>query len=152
MARLFTHRLKKKILPELASECTTIVDPRPESTKQWHTHRTPYQQHQIHKHTLPPNSWKVLYLCKNYQNTFLQLAYHYAKDLNISKCWVCFNIPLHSSEGVIMLPIACNLSVKQPIWKTLKAEIPCPRPQMGTDPSWSNRDMHDIQLLPITWD
>lgn len=37
----------------------------------------------------------------------------------------------------------CSAVIEQPIWKTLKAEIPCPRSSMGTDPNWSNRDMHE---------
>lgn len=73
------------------------------------------------------------------------MAYHYAKDLEVSKCWVCSQIPHHSSEGVTMLLIACNSSVKRRIPRGQKFLVQDhPHQQYtGTDPSWSNTGVHE---------
>jgi len=43
-------------------------------------------------------------------NTFMYMSYTYAKDANVSSCWVCTHIPIHSKGGIPLQPIPFNES------------------------------------------
>ncbi|XP_072362628.1 uncharacterized protein [Scyliorhinus torazame] len=43
-------------------------------------------------------------------NTYLYMSYLYAKDMNVSGCWVCTHIPTHAKGGIPLRPVPLNLS------------------------------------------
>ncbi|XP_072340067.1 uncharacterized protein [Scyliorhinus torazame] len=43
-------------------------------------------------------------------NTYLYMSYVYAKDMNVSGCWVCTHIPTHAKGGIPLRPVPLNLS------------------------------------------
>ncbi|KAK6479265.1 endogenous retrovirus group PABLB member 1 Env polyprotein-like [Huso huso] len=50
-------------------------------------------------------------------NTFLQVSHQYAKDLNVSGCWVCSHIPHDSKGGIPMMPVPFNWDDWCASWK-----------------------------------
>ncbi|XP_072362584.1 syncytin-2-like [Scyliorhinus torazame] len=43
-------------------------------------------------------------------NTYLYMSYVYAKDMNVSGCWVCTHIPTHAKGEIPLRPVPLNLS------------------------------------------
>jgi len=39
------------------------------------------------------------------RNSYLYMAYTYAKSANVSKCWVCTQVPNHAEEGIPLRPL-----------------------------------------------
>jgi len=43
-------------------------------------------------------------------NTYLYMSYISAEKMNVSKCWVCTHIPVHSREGIPLQPLPFHIA------------------------------------------